>query len=80
MHGLLGGRNQLLPVLGAERFIKLACVVLNLLYTLAQIGAGAARSRRRIVEFMGKSRRHRAKLDELLALLRVALHIAQSRR
>ena len=80
MHGLLGGRNQLLPLLGAERFIKLACVVLNLLYALAQIGGGAARGRRRIVEFIGKLGRHRAELDELLALLCVAFHIAQSRR
>ena len=69
MHGLLGARNQLLPLLGADRFIKLACVVLNLLDALAQIGGGAARSARRIVEFMGKSGRHRAEFDELLALL-----------
>ena len=72
MHGLLGGRNQLPPLLRAESFIKLTCVVLNLLDALSQIGGGAARSRRRIVEFMGKSRRHRAKLDELLAFLCVA--------
>src|SRR6476659_3984387 len=80
MHGLLGGRNELLPLLGAERFVKLACVVLNLLYALAQTRGGAARSRRRIVKFMGKPGCHRAKLDELLALLCVAGNIAQSCR
>ena len=57
------GRNQLLPLLCAECFIKLACVILNLLYALTQIDGGAARSRRGIIELMGKPGRHRAKLD-----------------
>jgi hypothetical protein len=50
------------------------------LKTFPVFGAGClVCSRRRIVEFMGEPGRHRAKLDELLALLCVARHIAQSR-
>ncbi len=60
MHGLLRDGNQLLPLLGAERFIELACLALNVVHALAQIGGGAARSRR-IVKFMGKPGRDRAK-------------------
>ena len=79
MPGLLGSRHQLTPLIDSERFAERACVLLNLYYALAQIGGGAARGRRGIVEFVGQPGRHRTKLHELLAFLRKAFQIPQPR-
>jgi len=69
MSRLQRGRNQLLPLLGAERFIKLARVILNGLDALTKVGGSAAGRRSGVIEFMGKPGRHRAQLAQLLALL-----------
>ena len=72
-----GDRNEVVPLLDAERFMKLEA---NPDLLRLVIGGGTARRGRGIVEFMNKPGCHRAKLDELLALLCIAFHIAQSRR